>query len=56
MNSLKDPKIKAVFFDIDGTIFILKTKSIPESTRRAIRISGKKELKLLLIQVGLSMI
>lgn len=47
MNSLKNPKIKAVFFDIDGTIFSLKTKSIPESTRRAIKDLRAKGIKVI---------
>lgn len=47
MTSLKNPKIKAVFFDIDGTIFSLKTKSIPESTRIAIKILREKGIRVI---------
>lgn len=47
MTSLKNPKIKAVFFDIDGTIFSLKTKSIPESTRIAIKTLREKGIKVI---------
>jgi Cof subfamily protein (haloacid dehalogenase superfamily) len=47
MTSLQNPKIKAVFFDIDGTIFSLKTKSIPKSTRRAIKNLREKGIKVI---------
>lgn len=47
MTSLENPKIKAVFFDIDGTIFSLKTRSIPESTRRAIKNLREKGIKVI---------
>lgn len=47
MTTLQNPTIKAVFFDIDGTIFSLKTKSIPESTRNAIKNSRAKGIKII---------
>ncbi|MDH6252441.1 Cof subfamily protein (haloacid dehalogenase superfamily) [Chryseobacterium sp. H1D6B] len=47
MTSVQNPKIKAVFFDVDGTIFSLKTKSIPESTRKAIKNLRKKGIKVI---------
>lgn len=47
MNSVQNPKIKAVFFDVDGTIFSLKTKSIPESTRKAIKNLREKGIKVI---------
>lgn len=47
MTSLQNPKIKAVFFDVDGTIFSLKTKSIPESTRKAIKNLREKGIKVI---------
>ncbi len=47
MTSVHNPKIKAVFFDIDGTIFSLKTKSIPESTRKAIKNLREKGIKVI---------
>ena len=47
MTSEKSPKIKAVFFDIDGTLFSFKTKSIPESTRNAIRSLREKGIKVI---------
>ena len=47
MNSVNNPNIKAVFFDIDGTLFSLKTKSIPESTQTAIKNLRKKGIKVI---------
>ncbi len=47
MNSAPNPKIKAVFFDIDGTLFSLKTKSITESTQKAIQILRRKGIKVI---------
>jgi Cof subfamily protein (haloacid dehalogenase superfamily) len=47
MNSVNNPNIKAVFFDIDGTLFSLKTKSIPESTQNAIKNLRKKGIKVI---------
>ncbi|MFY1046097.1 Cof-type HAD-IIB family hydrolase [Chryseobacterium sp. GP-SGM7] len=48
MNSAKNPNIKAVFFDIDGTLFSLKTKSVPESTQNALKILRKKGIKVII--------
>jgi len=47
MNSVQNPKIKAVFFDVDGTIFSLKTKTIPESTRNALKNLREKRIKVI---------
>lgn len=47
MNSEQNLKIKAVFFDIDGTLFSFKTKSIPESTRKAIKNLRKNGIKVI---------
>lgn len=47
MNSVQNPKIKAVFFDVDGTIFSLKTKTIPESTRNALKNLREKGIKVI---------
>lgn len=47
MNSVKSPNIKAVFFDIDGTLISLKTKVIPESTQNAIKNLRKKGIKVI---------
>lgn len=47
MNFTPSPHIKAVFFDIDGTLFSLKTKSIPESTKKALQILRRKGIKVI---------
>lgn len=47
MISLENTKIKAVFFDVDGTLFSFKTKSIPESTRKAIKNLRDKGIKVI---------
>ncbi|KFC19518.1 Cof-type HAD-IIB family hydrolase [Chryseobacterium sp. FH1] len=47
MTSLENPKIKAVFFDVDGTLFSFKTKSIPESTSNAIKSLRAKGIKVI---------
>lgn len=47
MTSLQNTNIKAIFFDVDGTIFSLKTRSIPESTRRAIENLREKGIKVI---------
>lgn len=39
--------IKVVFFDIDGTLFSLKSKSIPESTQRAIKKLRDQGIKVI---------
>ena len=40
--------IKAVFFDVDGTLVSFKTHKVPNSTLKAIEELQKKELKFLL--------
>ncbi|GGG63738.1 Cof-type HAD-IIB family hydrolase [Epilithonimonas arachidiradicis] len=47
MNSDNNPNIKAVFFDIDGTLFSLKSKTIPESTQESIRKLREKGIKVI---------
>lgn len=47
MTSLQNPKIKAVFFDVDGTLFSFKTRSIPESTTKAIKDLRRKGIKII---------
>ena len=47
MNSVQNPNIKAVFFDIDGTLFSLKTKSIPESTQKALKNLRQRGIKVI---------
>ncbi|MCD9856687.1 Cof-type HAD-IIB family hydrolase [Epilithonimonas sp. JDS] len=47
MTFLKNPKIKAVFFDVDGTLFSFKTKSIPESTRKALKKLRENGIKVI---------
>ncbi len=43
-----NPKIKAVFFDIDGTLLSFKTHKVPESTVEAIRILQTHGIKTIL--------
>lgn len=38
--------IKAIFFDIDGTLLSFKTHTMPDSTRRALNILKEKNIKL----------
>jgi len=38
--------IKAIFFDIDGTLFSHKTKSIPKSTRKALHTLQQNGIRL----------
>ncbi len=45
MNNQNDT-IKAVFFDIDGTLLDLKEHKLPESTRRALAILKRKGIKV----------
>jgi Cof subfamily protein (haloacid dehalogenase superfamily) len=47
MNAVKNPNIKAVFFDIDGTLMSLKTKIIPESTQKAIKNLREQGIKVI---------
>ena len=39
-------KIKAIFFDIDGTLRSFKTKTIPENTKKTLRALREKGMKL----------
>ena len=39
-------KIKAIFFDIDGTLRSFKTKTIPENTKKTLRVLREKGIKL----------
>ena len=39
-------KIKAIFFDIDGTLRSFKTKTIPENTKKTLRTLREKGIKL----------
>ena len=39
-------KIKAIFFDIDGTLRSFKTKTIPENTKETLRALREKGIKL----------
>lgn len=48
MHLKNNPDIKAVFFDIDGTLFSFKTKSIPQSTQNAIKVLRKKGIKVII--------
>ena len=45
MSSVKD-KIKAVFFDIDGTLVSFSTHTVPESARRAIEKLRERGIKV----------
>ena len=42
----KDKMIKAIFFDIDGTLVSFKTHHIPQSTIDAIRKTKAKGIKI----------
>lgn len=42
------PTIKAVFFDIDGTLVSFKTRTVPESTRLAIKHLRDKNIKVII--------
>lgn len=39
-------KIKAIFFDIDGTLRSFKTKSIPESNKKILKLLKEKGIKI----------
>ena len=39
-------KIKAIFFDIDGTIRSFKTKTIPENTKETLKKLREKGIKI----------
>jgi HAD superfamily hydrolase (TIGR01484 family) len=47
MNPVQNPNIKAVFFDIDGTLISLKTRVIPESTQKAIKNLREQGIKVI---------
>ncbi len=47
MNSNQNPNIKAVFFDVDGTLISFKTNKIPESTQEAIKKLREKGIKVI---------
>src|SRR5690606_2356982 len=41
-----NPNVKAVFFDIDGTLLGLKSKAIPDSTIEALALLKAKGIKI----------
>ncbi|KMQ68305.1 haloacid dehalogenase [Chryseobacterium sp. FH2] len=45
--NIQNPVIKAVFFDVDGTLISFKTNKIPESTQEAIKKLRKKGIKVI---------
>ena len=45
---MQQPEIKAVFFDIDGTLMSFKTHEVPDSTVEAIRTLQSKGIKTIL--------
>ena len=45
---MQNPKIKAVFFDIDGTLLSFKTHQIPASSQKAIALLQSKGIKVIL--------
>lgn len=45
---MQNPLVKAVFFDIDGTLLSFKTHRVPESTVEAIRCLQSKGIKTIL--------
>ncbi|MCJ8153425.1 Cof-type HAD-IIB family hydrolase [Chryseobacterium sp. SSA4.19] len=47
MEPIHDLTIKAVFFDVDGTLISFKTNSIPDSTQNAIRKLRAKGIKVI---------
>lgn len=46
MERIKEPMIKAAFFDIDGTILSHTQRKIPDSTRKAIHMMQEKGIKV----------
>ena len=48
--------IKAVFFDIDGTLVSFKTHRVPDSTKRAIAILRAKGIRVLIASCWLLII
>ncbi len=47
MKSIQDFSIKAVFFDVDGTLISFKTNTIPDSTQNAIMKLRDKGIKVI---------
>ncbi|MDC8104981.1 Cof-type HAD-IIB family hydrolase [Chryseobacterium sp. B21-037] len=47
MLDICNANIKAVFFDVDGTLISLKTRTIPESAQKAIERLRKKGIKVI---------
>ncbi len=45
---MQNPIVKAVFFDIDGTLISFKTHEVPESTVEAIKELQSKGIKTIL--------
>jgi len=46
MQAQTHPEIKAIFFDIDGTLLSFKTHQVPDSTREALRALKAKGIKI----------
>ncbi|WP_437921779.1 Cof-type HAD-IIB family hydrolase [Sphingobacterium sp. LRF_L2] len=44
---MHNPTIKAVFFDIDGTLLSFKTHQVPDSTKEAIKILQQQGIKVI---------
>jgi len=44
---MQNPKIKAVFFDIDGTLLSFKTHEVPQSTQNAISLLKEQGIKVI---------
>ena len=44
---MQKPVIKAIFFDIDGTLLSFKTHEVPESTQKAISLLREKGIKII---------
>lgn len=45
---MSNPKVQAVFFDIDGTLLGLKSKTIPDSTIEALALLKAKGIKIII--------
>ncbi len=46
LQKMTQGKIKAIFFDIDGTLISFKTHSMPDSTRQALQVLRDKGIRL----------
>lgn len=44
---MQNPIVKAIFFDIDGTLLSFKTHEVPESTQKAITLLQEKGIKVI---------